>query len=654
MASERTATFGIRVNAETNADLSALSVEELGKAILASQEAVKSFGSSLRTLRGNSDEVTAAKAKLRAAQNAERDAVSRATLELGKQGKTLFDVTKKTEGSAGALDSLKKGLTQAGGPTAELSKRFEGLKAMFSGAGSSALLAGMGFGILLAGVTALAAGVVSAAVALGSFILTAGNELRTMNLFREAATGSAENAKAFGHQIEVLATKVPMSTKELNDLSLSLTKSVINTRVTGKALIDTFNAVAQTSSAMGDSAGKAIEDIILRGKQMGRMSLGVNELQGTGIQFTDVAKQLSANLKIGLLDAQMMLRNGRVKIDDGAKAIREVVEKKFGKVNMALMLDLPKLTAKFRDSLVHLTDGVDMAPLLEGFKRIAGLFDKSSVSGGILKDLIADFGGIMTKVFVASLPFLEVFFTQLTLEALKLEIAFLKLGVWVKQTFGIDFVKGFGDADMAVSLAKFTFGALVVVLGALAVTAALVAAPFVLFGAAIYEAVHWGEELGKWLKTVDWGASGKAIVDGFINGILSGKEMLFSAVGGLADGIKEKFKNALGIHSPSKVFADFGQQTTAGYAEGVTENRGAANRAVAGMVDIPRATGGGGGSGGGPTSVSVTLSFPNAKSGDDVAKHLTSPSFKAEFVRVLEEIMLGAAIPTHTPQGDGT
>ena len=79
---------------------------------------------------------------------------------------------------------------------------------------------------------------------------------------------------------------------------------------------------------------------------------------------------------------------------------------------------------------------------------------------------------------------------------------------------------------------------------------------------------------------------GRDIINGIKNGITG-------AIGGLYDSIKsgltglvDKAKKALGINSPSKVFADvIGRQIPAGIAQGVTDNTGIADNAITDMTD---------------------------------------------------------------------
>ena len=81
---------------------------------------------------------------------------------------------------------------------------------------------------------------------------------------------------------------------------------------------------------------------------------------------------------------------------------------------------------------------------------------------------------------------------------------------------------------------------------------------------------------------VDWGALGKAIIDGIIAGLRNAGDALFGALKGLAGEALKAAKGALKIESPSKVFRDqVGAMIPAGIAEGIEDNAGVVTDAMA-------------------------------------------------------------------------
>ena len=88
------------------------------------------------------------------------------------------------------------------------------------------------------------------------------------------------------------------------------------------------------------------------------------------------------------------------------------------------------------------------------------------------------------------------------------------------------------------------------------------------------------------------GAGGWLVDTGknIINGLLSGAGSLLSGIGNffinmVPDWIKEPFKRALGIHSPSTVFAGYGNNITQGLINGVIQNASGVTAAVSTITD---------------------------------------------------------------------
>lgn len=71
----------------------------------------------------------------------------------------------------------------------------------------------------------------------------------------------------------------------------------------------------------------------------------------------------------------------------------------------------------------------------------------------------------------------------------------------------------------------------------------------------------------------DWGQIGKDIIDGLINGLKSMLSSLWNTVKDVANSIGDTFKSILGIHSPSKLFMQFGIYTDKGYAIGIDKGK---------------------------------------------------------------------------------
>lgn len=75
-------------------------------------------------------------------------------------------------------------------------------------------------------------------------------------------------------------------------------------------------------------------------------------------------------------------------------------------------------------------------------------------------------------------------------------------------------------------------------------------------------------QIGDTLTHHDWGAFGKNIVDGLINGLINSWNSITSWWGNAWNGLVDSAKSWLGIASPSKVFKKIGAFTAEGFGEG--------------------------------------------------------------------------------------
>lgn len=88
-------------------------------------------------------------------------------------------------------------------------------------------------------------------------------------------------------------------------------------------------------------------------------------------------------------------------------------------------------------------------------------------------------------------------------------------------------------------------------------------------------------DAGSWLYDV-----GKNIVKGLINGLNSMIETVKNTAANIAKGVQDKFKNLMGIHSPSLVFKGYGIDTGKGYINGLEAISSKVNSVISDMVNF--------------------------------------------------------------------
>lgn len=639
----------IGIPVETNADEAADSIEGLRRRIEENETALREMTGGLRRLRGSSDEVKTAKEQLKAKIDATRNSVSAANLALLKQGTTYDKLAKQTKEAAKKQDELKKklkdeaekkaaeradalrnALSRAGGPVAGLRDKLNTLKEVTGGAGGALGLLTLGIAGLVAAVAALGVALIAAGAKLATFIIQAANAARTANLFREAATGSAQNAYALGTQVDELARKLPTAKSALNELAISIAKG----RVQGEALVDTFNAVGQASAALGDDAGAKLKSLVERGAMIGNFSIGSDQfsddLLGTGLSRDDVAAVLAKNLKVSIGKARQALAEGRVKLADGAKALREAVEKKFEGINARRMLDLEVISAKLRESWSNLTRDVNLEPLLRGLQKIATVFDESTVTGDALKKMVTAFGNSIATSVEKGAPLVKSFLQGLIIGGLQGYIVYLQLANAFKKAFGD--TNTLRNVDLlAASLSAGAFAAKATAMAIIAVvgTVALAAAAISGMKNAITDAYDF-------VAKTDWKALGLSVVDGLLEGLSFTR--LETRVREMGTRVKNAFKDSLDIHSPSKVFERYGENIDQGAARGISKN-GNAQAAAEEMVTAPGGARGGRGIGGTTIQVNATIVLQGSSG---AAEQMKDPALLAAFTKLIEDAAAAA------------
>lgn len=635
MANEAVFDISLQGNAPQASREAAASIAEMRDRLIAGEKAIKTYSETLRRLRGSSEEVKTEKAALQAKINGLRDDMSALSVSALKSGVALEDLSTRTKAASSNAGGMGSAIEQVGGPVTALQSKLAGLAKIV---GNGSVLSGV-FRLALVGVAAAVIAVTVAAAGLAAkmaaFVVEGANAARTTALFREAAAGGAANGAALGTQIEALAGKVSTSREELAGLANELAR----TGMRGETIVDTFNAVAQASDAMGSEAASKIRGLVEAGRLSQRLFVNRESLVGTGVAFDEVAERLAGAMKIGVKDARAALAEGRVPLGLGAKVLRETIEKKFGELNARKMLDLGVQSQKFRESLLGLTKDVKIEPLLKATERFRLLLDESTVSGAALKKLVTVFGNGAVAIFGKATPIAEQFFKGLVIGGLTLTVAVLKMRRSLNETFGD--TKLLGNIDLlgaSLKAGQYAAVSIAAVLGLVAVAV----------GAVGYSAAAsigtmqklWGLLTGfhARLSAMSWSDIGTNIVDGIVSGVTGGARKLKDAVVGLADTARKAFTTRTEIRSPSRVFQRDGRQLPAGTAKGVEQGAGLVRRAVDRMVPEPPIGGAKAARAGGGGAVERVLRIVLEVKGDGPRDAFRAPNVRAELLEVLREL----------------
>lgn len=544
----------------------------------------------------------------------------RAAAEQARAAKTAAKELVKNQTEA--AKAMGSGIQAAGGPLAGFVQKFDALVGL-GGAGVLGAMA-VGFATL-----AVAIGIAYGSLTL--FGLGAAGAAREARILGEALTGSAALGSEFTAIVNQLARQVPLA----KDKIAAMAQSLSLLRLGRRDLQAGLTAIAITTSALGDSAGQAVQAIVTASAAARRFSLGTRDiygeltgLAGTGLKKADVLGALAKQLNMSVPAVEQALLAGRITLAQGMKALEAAAQARFGKTIAAQMLSFDIQVQKAKESLAGMFSGIDIDPALKGLKEFLSVLDTSTVTGRALKTVLtlglqgtADALGGLAKLG-------KPVFQGMIIAALQVYLALRPIGRAIADVTGWFGKLGAGSAaiwvgKVAVYALAIGFGILALAAGAIVGVVYLVIAAVMALVAAVGGAWDWLTSSGATVAT--------ALIDGLVAGITSGAASVIASVTALASSAAAAMKAALGIASPSKLFASYGRFTAEGFAGGVEQETPGAQAAVVGLGDaVPAMPGAGGGAarGGGPgTIVYLTMGdvyFGGQKAAGDEKQRLLS------------------------------
>ena len=233
-------------------------------------------------------------------------------------------------------------------------------------------------------------------------------------------------------------------------------------------------------------------------------------------------------------------------VDDLSKAMVD----KLGGVAAAQALSLGVQMSKLGENIRGLFSGAEIEPLLKGFQSLLSIFDQTSASGQSMRASIASVMNAIIGVVLKSATAMVNLYIAVRQNAV----------VWGVLKGTVIVIAGVFALIAAAVVAVVAGLALLIAIPAL-IVGAFVAA-FAYIKDAVMSAVNW-------LRGLSIADIGTAMIGGLAAGIGGGAGALVGALMGAVKGAVSSVKGFLGISSPSKLMASYGENTSAGMAQGI-------------------------------------------------------------------------------------
>lgn len=267
------------------------------------------------------------------------------------------------------------------------------------------------------------------------------------------------------------------------------------------------------------------------------------------------------------------------------KAAIAAAKLKFGPDFAAQMLSLDEQSKIFHANIANIFGGLKIDGLLTALQKLLSIFDTENASGKALKVVFESIFQPLIDGATAAEPKVERFFLQMEVLALKAAI----------------FLKPHASLILDIGKAFLIVAAIIggIVVAAIGLVVASIAAPIALFAALVFGVMKFSEgvvfaftTVKTWLSNLNLADMGKAMIDGLVHGIENGGAAVLSAMKGAVTGAVDAAEKALGIASPSKVFAEIGMQTGSGMAVGIDKSSANVQTSMASMISPPASSGG--------------------------------------------------------------
>jgi len=532
---------------EQAAKSSAGALERLREQIDDDTRALAAMQRAMRNLQGGSVVNVAQFRKLKEQIDLKRDSIAKAQSSYLSLGGNLNRIS---SGSGRALESrlaaITKNMQGMPGPIGGVVSRLGNLRALVAGGGAIAL-----------GIAAIAAALVA---------LVAATALATRKLY-DYGKAQAEARRSELLRLEGLTKlrfwfqRIPGNAKEMQ----TGIDQVAASSALGRDEIAKYNDQLYRLGLRGDNLRAALEGVAIKASAQG-----------------DAAAQHFAGWA-----ATIGLAGGNVrKLSDDVKA-------RLGGIADRQLMSSEVQAKKLQEAYAALFSGLELEEHLRAWQKVNALLSQNTASGRALKQILEHVLQPLIDASTEAAPIVKRFFQGMILGALRMEIAILDLRLWFKRVFGdVELFKGLDKANAALLIGKVAVYGLAAAFGllGLAIAGAFTVAfgPLLLLGYGLFKLGWYLGEFVTWFEAFDWGQLGSAILDGITKPLKAGYTVIGDTLTELADGAIAGWKTALGIASPSKVFAELGLEIPRGVAVGVRQGSPEARESVDAMVATPQ------------------------------------------------------------------
>lgn len=484
-----------------------------------------------------------------------------------------------------SLEKLSSGIGAIPGPIGNLGQSllkpiqgFTKLSASMGESNAAMLLVAAGAAAVVIAVVALSVALAVGVVKVAAWAVGLADAAKSAELASEAFNILNPEVSFLAPKIDELAGNTTVAKKDLQGLAAQLSEAGVSADNLSNAL--EAAALAESSGGKGASA-----KYVALEKAAGDARKAVD----------DFAKKsggaVSSELTAKLNEAEQAAADfaGR------AKATRSIVDKQLASTG--------KQTERLEKNFNELFSGLNTEPVERALKIIADLFDQNTESGRAMKKLFEEvFQPIIDQAENAAVA-VEAFVLGFLIGVMKLWIKVKPIIRDLGEFFGFEDTSTSDTLDMIAEAAEFLapvilflvaqfVAAAAIVLGLVAALGALVvgiaAIPVIIIeaGVAIGEFfVGMVKDAVNFFTETDWTKLGTDLVQGLINGVVNMGAKFIGAITGLVSNAIGAAKSLLGIHSPSKVFEEFGDMTGEGFVQGVEAQNDNAQGAMSEMVE---------------------------------------------------------------------